>query len=437
MLGAGRSGLGLAVYGVGLMTPAFGSMNALASQLPIKASTPRGRSPVRTGAERLVESGFAPLQGLRVGLVANRTSQVRGERVLDLMHAAPGVTVAAVFTPEHGFDANTAAGAKVADGTDRRTAVPLHSLYGATRKPTPAMLRGLDVLVYDIQDVGVRAFTYISTLALVMQAASAAGIPVMVLDRPNPLGGERIEGFALDASARSFVGQFNVPFVYGLTVGELAHMIRNEALMPGLTGLQLSVVHMEGWRRQMLWPGTGLDWTPPSPNLPTFESALVYPGTVLFEATAASEGRGTSEPFVWVGLPGVEGAKTAARMRTFALPGAQFTAEVRTPLPVPGAAPNPQHRGRRIEGVRVLVQDADVFSPTATGVHLMAAFRAEARAASAGFVTRAKFLKLLAGTDRLWRALRQGTPPSRIVEAWQPDVEAFRERRKPYLVYPE
>ncbi len=267
--------------------------------------------PVATGADRLAASGFAALAGKRVGLITNQTGRVGDEHLADALSRAPNLKLAAIFAPEHGFRGQAEAGASVRSGRDAKTGVPIHSLYGATRKPTQAMLRGVDVLVFDIQDVGARFYTYISTMGLAMQAAAAARIPFVVLDRPNPLGGEYVSGFVLEPPCRSFVGQYPIPIVHGLTVGELARMIQGERWLDGLEALELSVVEMQGWRRSMRWPQTQREWVATSPNIPSFEAALVYPGIGIVGEAEVSEGRGTPTPFSLFAAPWLDAARTA------------------------------------------------------------------------------------------------------------------------------
>ena len=219
------------------------------------------------------------------------------------MHTSGKVRLAVIFAPEHGLRGLKEDGVQITAGADERTGIPVFSLYGNVRKPTPEMLRGLDLLLFDIQDIGVRFYTYISSMGLAMQAAAAAQIPFVILDRPNPLGGEYISGPLLEPAFISFTGAYPIPVAYGMTVGELATMIKGERMLPGLEGLDLRVIRMEGWHRVMKWPETGLEWVRTSPNIPDFETALLYPGICFFEGTDASEGRGTLEPFSVIGHP--------------------------------------------------------------------------------------------------------------------------------------
>ena len=390
--------------------------------------------PVKTGAQVLVESGFEALAGKRVGLIVNHMARVGEAHLIDLVHEAPNVTLAALFGPEHGLRGNEEDGIEVADGRDDRTGAPVYSLYGKTRKPTPAMLADLDVLVFDIQDVGARFYTFISTMGLAMQAAAEAGLPFVVLDRPNPLGGDYVSGFVLEPEHTSFVGQYPIPIAHGLTVGELARMIKGEGLLPGLDALQLDVVAMAGWQRAMLWPQTGLPWINTSPNIPGFETALVYPGACFFEATAGSEGRGTETPFTLLGAPWADGQALADTLNARSLPGVRFEAATFSPRPIEGMDTNPKLDGQSLEGIRYAVTNASAFRPVEAGIHVFHAFYQQAPDVD-GFLTRQAWLAKLSGTTRLGAMLAQGTRPEAIVAAWQEEVTAFRTRREGYLLY--
>lgn len=392
---------------------------------------------VKTGASVLAEHGFDLLDGKRVGLVVNHTARVDTTHLIDLIAAAPNVELAALFGPEHGLRGTADAGEKIADGRDERTGAPVYSLYGETRKPTPDMLRDTDVLVFDIQDIGARFYTYISTMGLAMQAAAEQGIPFVVLDRPNPLGGNYVSGFVLEPEHASFVGQYPIPMVHGMTVGELARMIRDESMMEGLERLDLQVVEMEGWRRDMLWPETGLPWIPPSPNIPDFETALVYPGPVLFEATSASEGRGTRQPFVQVGAPWLDGQAAADSLNAQGLPGVRFEAIVFTPESIPGMASHPKLEGQTLEGIRHILTDERAFRPVETGIHVLDVFRRQAASNTPEeLVSRPAGMARLAGTQRLLNMLKQGASPETVIASWEREVLAFREMRTASLLYP-
>jgi uncharacterized protein YbbC (DUF1343 family) len=389
-----------------------------------------------TGADLLVASGFAALAGKRVGLITNQTGLVGGEHLADLLSKAPGLKLAAIFAPEHGFRGKAEAGASVRGGVDAKTGVPIFSLYGATRKPTQVMLRNVDVLVFDIQDVGARFYTYISTMGLAMQAAAAARIPFVVLDRPNPLGGEYVSGFVLEPSLRSFVGQYPIPIVHGLTVGELARMIKGEGWLEGLGALELSVVEMQGWRRSMRWPQTERAWVATSPNISTFESALVYPGIGIVGEAEVSEGRGTPTPFSLFAAPWLDAARTAARLNALGLPGVTFQKTSFTPRSIPGIASHPRFEGTRLDGVRVTVTDVTLVEPLEIGMHALAAIAAAARAKGVTpLFANLKMLHAIAGTRRLLRMLDSGSDGSAIIAAWQSEVAQFKALRGRYLTY--
>ena len=377
---------------------------------------------------------FSILVGRRVGVILNHASTVDGQSLLDVLVEAPDVEVIAAFGPEHGVRGAAAAGAPVADDVDPTTGVPVYSLYGDQRRPSAEMLAGVEVLVFDLQDVGARPYTYVSTMGLAMQAAAEAGITFVVLDRPNPLGGELVAGPVTETSFASFVGQYPIPLVHGLTPGELARAIKGEGWLDGVGSLDLQVVALEGWARGDRWSDTGRPWLAPSPSLPSPMAAAVYPGTVLFEATTLSVGRGTDEPFTIVGAPWVDGAALAARMNELGLAGVRFEAARSTPVPS-ASVPEPPYAGEEIGAVRIVPIDRS-FRPVATGVHLLVEARSHAADQGAGeVVARPEWLDLLAGTDALRHGLERGASAGELIEAWRAEVAAFEELRRPYLLY--
>lgn len=406
-----------------------------AAERPAAGDDASAEDPVRTGAYMLAEEDFERFEGQHLGLIVNHTAQVDTTHLIDLAHRTADVELVALFGPEHGLRGEADAGEAVEDGRDPRTGVPIYSLYGATRKPDPETLEDLDALVFDIQDVGARFYTYISTMGLAMQAAAEADLPFVVLDRPNPLGGQYVSGFLLEDEHESFVGQYPIPVAHGLTVAELARMIKGEGLLPGLDELQLDVVEMEGWERAMRWPATGLPWVSPSPNIPSVEAALVYAGTCFFEATSASEGRGTDEPFTLLGAPWADGQALTDTLNARELPGARFALARFTPMPNEGAA-EPKLEGEDLEGIRIEVTDAEAYEPVETGIHVLHAFHAQARQQDVDdFIERPETLARLAGTDNLRQMLQRGEGPEAIIASWQDAADAFRERRQPYLLY--
>jgi uncharacterized protein YbbC (DUF1343 family) len=385
---------------------------------------------VRLGIERLLESGA--LRGRRVGVVCNPSSIDAGFRhVLDTLAGAPGVTLAAVFGPQHGFRSDVQDNmieTPHADDAQRR--VPIYSLYSETREPTAAMLRGLDALVIDLQDVGVRIYTYIYTMANCLRACARHGIQAIVCDRPNPIGGIAVEGPMLEPGYESFVGMFPIPMRHGLTIGELARFF-NERF--GLAA-DLDVVTMEGWSRAMYYDATGLPWVMPSPNMPTLDTAIVYPGTVLFEGTQLSEGRGTTRPFELLGAPWIHAERFAASMNAWGLEGAYFRPAVFEPT-------FQKHAKTTCGGCQLHVLDRDAFNPCATAAALLLEFY---RADPARFDWRqppyeyeqAKMpIDILAGSSALRLQVEGQVPLEDIVESWEPGLEEFEETRAKFLLY--
>ena len=400
---------------------------------PTQPDLPRTAA-LQTGAERLVQGGFVELRGLRVGLIANHTTTVNGRHLADILNSAPNVRLTALFGPEHGIRGDADAGAHITNGRDTATGVHIFSLYGRHRAPTDSMMANLDALVFDVQDVGARFYTYISTMGLSMQSAARKGIPFIVLDRPNPLGGQYVGGFILEPPQTSFVGQFTIPQIHGLTVGEMARMIKGEALLPGLERLDLRVVSMSGWPRPTLWSDTGRPWVPTSPNIPTFETALIYAGTCLFEGTVASEGRGTRRPFTTLGATWADGERLAADLNARRLPGVRFRAIRFTPESIPGMSASPKLLGRALSGIEIEVTDPHAVQPVELGIHALDAFLAQAPDRAAFFERPAAFDRL-SGTPRLREMLTRGDRPDAVINAYQADVRAWEARRRPYLLY--
>ncbi len=341
------------------VAPRDSLLGAAAIQVP---DTFAGPAPAETadttilpGIDVLVRAGGGPLRGLRVGLITNHTGRgADGTSTIDLLAALPEVDLAALFGPEHGIRGAVEGGESVESGRDAKTGVPIYSLYGETREPTAAMLSGLDALVFDIQDVGARYYTYVWTMALAMRAAARSHVRFVVLDRPDPIGGRLVQGNVLDTAFASFVGLYPVPMRYGLTPGELARWI-NAAYH---VGAELTVVPVQGWRRGVWYDETALPWVPPSPNMPSLESATHYPGTCIFEGTNLSVGRGTPIAFQQIGAPWIDSDTLAARMNALGLAGVRFEATSFTPdrpgdgkYPGVEASRGPPHRDGS-QGVR-------------------------------------------------------------------------------------
>jgi len=384
-----------------------------------------------------VENDFAALSGYRVGLIVNHTAQVDTIHLIDRIAEAPSVELEALFAPEHGLRGTTGAGQVVEDGRDPKTGTKIYSLYGETRQPTSEMLKGLDALVFDVQDVGARFYTFITTMGLAMQAAAEADVRFVVLDRPNPLGGTYVSGFVLEPDHQSFVGRYPIPVAHGLTVGELARYIKGESLLTGLDDLTLSVVSMDGWTRNMQWPDTQQNWRAPSPNLPTWQTALLYPGMAFFEGVDVNEGRGTDQPFQQIGFPWSQDAvlTLVERVRRRPLPGLTVDTTTLTPRSRPGA-PSPRYEGERLPGLQLRIVDRTQVRPVETGLRILqAAVHQAYLEGDSAFISRPDHLTRLAGTDHLTSLLETRMSPDSIVQSWQQEVMQFRQARRKYLLY--
>jgi len=387
----------------------------------------------KSGAQVMLQTPER-FEGLRVGLIANQASQVNGRSLIDLMHEEPAINLVAVFAPEHGVRGNLGAGEQVPDGIDPATGVTVHSLYGATRSPTDEMLADIDVLFYDLQDVGTRYYTYISTMGFAMQAAAANDVAFVVLDRPMIRQSVASSGFTRDEDQFSFVSAFEIPTTYSLTAAELALAIKHHPLIPGLEALPVSVFPVAGWQPGDTWPDAQI-WIPPSPGLPTLASAQTYPATVLFEATAMSYGRGTDQPFGAVGAPWLDAEVLADDLNAQGLGGVRFEATTLSPVAQPTAS-NPQFEGQTVPAVRLIVEQPASFAATETGVHLLAAVKLQADEQQIELIERPDFFDLLAGTARLRTQLEADVTADAIIASWQEEAQAFDDVMGPWKLYP-
>ncbi len=375
---------------------------------------------VRPGVEVLLTDSVRLIRGKRVGLLTNHSGRDRnGTSTIDLLYKAPGVTLTALFGPEHGLRGIAKAGEKVASAVDSATGVPIYSLYGEVSVPTPEMLRNVDVLVYDIQDVGARVYTFEWTLA---DMAAAAGKPVIVLDRPNPIRADRVEGNILEPKFSSLVGRHPVALRYGLTVGELMRYL----VGAGHLAANVTVVPMQGYRRAMWFDETGIPRLNPSPNLRTPESELLYPGTVFFEGTSVTEGRGTEDPFTLVGASWMSDAGAiAAELNAMKLPGVHFDSTART------IEAGYKFAGQTIPMLKVRVTDRNAVKPVEMGVRMLRAIYARH---PKDFTWKVSSIDRLAGTDQLRAAVEQGTVDA-LLARWNSESASFRTKRAPYLLY--
>lgn len=382
---------------------------------------------VRTGLDVVLSDSLHLLRGKRVGLITNHTGISSGrERNIDLLFRAPGVRLVALFGPEHGIAGVVTGGERIGAGVDSVTRLPVYSLYGDTRVPTPDMLRGIDVLLYDIQDVGSRTYTYVWTMALAAEAAGRLGIPFVVLDRPNPIRADRVAGNVLESRFRSFVGQYEVALRYGLTPGELLRYL----VGTGRVKANVTVVPMQGYRRSMWYSETGLPWVNPSPNIRDEETEVLYPGTVLFEATNLSEGRGTDAPLKQVGAPWMTDAVAmAGELNGMGLPGLRFEARQ------VAVSAGEKHGGRTIPMVRVHVTDADVADPVAAAVWML--YVTHRRHPGEWEWQKGNGVERLAGTADLRFVIDSGSSADvkALLARWAGEARGFQESTKRYWLY--
>jgi uncharacterized protein YbbC (DUF1343 family) len=400
--------------------------------MPASAPSSTERRIVSPGIDRLLAGDRTLIAGKRVGVVCNPASvDGRFAHTADRLVDDPEVEVVAIFGPQHGFRSDLQDNMiETPHARDARRRVPIYSLYSETREPTAEMLRDVDVLVVDLQDVGTRVYTYVYTMANCMRAASRHGVHVVVCDRPNPVGGDEVEGPLLDPAYASFVGQFPIPLRHGLTIGELARMFNDEF---GI-GAAVDVIRLDGWARSMYFDETGLPWVIPSPNLPTLDSAIVYPGAVLVEGTKLSEGRGTTRPFELIGAPWIDGDRLADAMNGRSLPGVHFRPVVFEPT-------FQKHAKQTCGGCQIHVVDRRTFRPVRTAVELIAEFRRQDPARFAWREPPYEYehdkepIDILYGSPRLRAAVESGTGVEGLVAGWGHDESAFRRTREKYLLY--
>jgi uncharacterized protein YbbC (DUF1343 family) len=386
---------------------------------------------VRTGLEVLVHRRRSLLRGLRIGLIAHQASvDADYTHAADLLRGVRGARLIRLFAPEHGLWGAAQDHAGIRTMRDPATSLRVWSLYGAQRAPTRAMLAGLDGLVIDLQDVGARYYTFVWTMALAMRKCGRAGVRVIVLDRPNPLGGALVEGNVPDPRFASFVGLYPLPARHGLTIGELAAYLNTEHAL----GCDLTVVPLSGWRRHMLWQDTGLPWVAPSPNMPTPDTARVYPGGCLIEGTNLSEGRGTTRPFEWIGAPYLDAHGYARALNDLGLAGVHFR-------PARFAPTFHKWAGRLCGGVQVHVTDPARFKPFLAGLAEIAVARRQAPRAFQWkrppyeFEQRRPPMDILCGTDAIRRQVEAGWSLSAIEASWRGDLALWQRRRRRYLLY--
>lgn len=388
---------------------------------------------VQLGNERLINEFFNLIEGKKVGVIANHTSLLsNGEHLVDYLHQSKKVKVVAAFGPEHGFRGAAPDGIKIESSRDEKTGIMIYSLYGETKKPTPEMLRDIEVLIFDIQDVGARFYTYISTLYLCLEAAAENDIEFIVCDRPNPIGGEIVDGPILKKEFESFVGIAPLPIQHGMTIGELALYFNDLIEQKIGKRAKLKVIEMTGWKRNMLFPETGLRWIPPSPNIVDFWSAVVYPGVCLIEATNVSEGRGTWRPFQVIGAPFINSEELINELERLNFKSVYFSPVQFTPVEIQGMAKNPKFKNQVCNGIRIQIESTQDFYPVQFGLALISTLK---KLYPTNVEIRTESMNRLVGDDKITKMLIEATPYEEIVKTYQDELNNFKQLRTKYLLY--
>jgi uncharacterized protein YbbC (DUF1343 family) len=388
---------------------------------------------VTTGAEILLSENLLLLEGRNIGIVTNHTAILKnGTHLVDELTKHTNIKIVALFGPEHGIRGDAPAGEHISGGIDSKTQIPVYSLYGTTKKPTKEMLRNVDLLIFDIQDVGARFYTYISTLFYTIEAANENHIPLIILDRPNPIGGVWVDGPIRKNELSSFVGIAPLPVIHGMTVGELAQFFIGEGLIKSSPGFSLKIIKMKNWDRKMFFNDTGLLWINPSPNIPTLETALVYPGTCLIEGTNISEGRGTLNPFLTIGSPFIKSQDVIQKFAEYGHSGLMLSEISFVPMDIDGMAKNPKYKNIKCNGINISVNNYEEVKPFEFGIHLIHILN---KLYPDNFEFKEKSFDLLTGDKSIRHQLVKGANPTEIISNYQAELNAFKLIRQKYLLY--
>ncbi len=388
---------------------------------------------VRTGADRLLNDGIDLIKNKRVGILTNHTGRLSdGRHIVDAVAESGACSIVALYGPEHGIFGNNPDGTPIADSRYRDSAIPVYSLYGSSHRPTKEMLAGVELLICDIQDIGARFYTYISTIALAIESAAEHRIPVLILDRPNPIRGIAFDGPIRTNSLRSFVGWMPIPVQHGMTVGELARMWNDEGEFQDGIRADLTVLPMTGWNRSLWYDETGLQWIAPSPNMVDLDTAVIYPGLCFVEGTSLSEGRGTRTPFSLIGAPWLDPKKVLPLLNDENTGGVKFSEETFTPDEIPGMAADPKFKGEICHGLRIRIVDRNHITPVRLGISILSAIK---RAYPESMELRDRRFDILTGTMIVRKMLMEGSASREIITSWQDELTRFAEKRQKYLLY--
>ena len=387
---------------------------------------------VNFGDEIFIEKHLDIVKGRQVGIVTNQTGVLsNGVSIIDTL-VKLGINVTAIFSLEHGFIGNFAAGENIENYTDKKTGIPVYSLYGWNKKPTKESFENIEIILFDVQDIGARFYTYISTLFYVLQSAAENRVKVIILDRPNPIGGNYVDGPVLDTNFSSFIGIAPLPVTHGLTVGEVANLFVGENYISSKENPSLEVIKCEGWKRSYFWDNFSENWIPTSPNIPDFKTAFVYPGTCFLEGTNISEGRGTDSPFLTIGAPFIDPKLLIDKLNSNKIEGVKFTRISFTPEDIQGKSRNTKYRQIQCNGIRTCITNEEKFKSVQFGVYLLSAL---IKLYPEQFKFEKNRFDLLAGKEKLRKQLLEGVDPVKIINGWQDDLDKFQSIRKKYLLY--
>ena len=387
---------------------------------------------IRFGSDVLLNEKINYLGEKRIGIVSNKNSLLmNGTHLIDTLLSI-GENITALYSLEHGFSQEFAYGMLIKNPKEKIKNIPVHSLYGKTKKPTKEMLTDVDLILFDVQDVGARFYTYISSMFYIIQAAAEHNIEVFILDRPNPLGGEIVEGPLLDNDFQSFIGIAPIPILHGMTISELALLFTLENYIGADNFPKIQIIKMKGWERKNYWDDLNITWLPTSPNIPTFETALLYPGTCLIEGTNVSEGRGTENPFLTIGAPFINPDELISELNIDETDGIKLSPTEFVPVEIKGKAVNPKFNGEKCYGIKIEVTNKTKFSTVDFGLKLVYVLH---KLYPGEFKFREEHFDLLAGNDKIRLSIEQGDSPDQLKKLWQEDLNKFKKIRNKYLLY--
>lgn len=388
---------------------------------------------VKTGADLLISENFSMIESKNIGIITNHTGILsNGTHLVDTLFNLKNVKIISLFGPEHGIRGDAPDGRTIKDGVDSKTGLPVYSLYGKTRKPTKEMLADIDILIFDIQDIGARFYTFISTMYYGIQAAAENNIPIIILDRPNPISGNMVEGPILDSTYKSFVGIAQIPIRHGMTVGELALYFNQKDILGTDKTANLEVVKMKNWERSNYFDQTNLPWLAPSPNMPDLETAIVYPGICLLEGTNIAEGRGTDSPFLQFGSPFINAKNVISELTILGVDGCTITKSEFTPVAIPKKSMHPKYLGEKCQGIRIQITDREKFKPVEFGVKLIYVFN---KLYPENFTFRENRIDKLWGSTQFREQILENDLPENIISNYLDELNKFKELRNNFLLY--